>query len=82
MPPEGHHYSQAMAFGLPAAQPVVFVRLVPHLLSAKVEGDGCHLVCCGHIILVAAAYPSMLSHVGVGLLQSFTCQCESPLLFS
>ena len=30
---EGHHYSQAMAFGPPAAQPVIFVQVVPHLLG-------------------------------------------------
>ena len=57
---EGCHQSWAMAFGSPAAQPV------PHLLSAKLEGDSCHLIRCGHIILMAAAYPSMHRCFAVG----------------
>ena len=63
---EGYHYSWAMVFGSPVTQLVIFAQLVPHLLSAKVEGDGCHLVCCHHIVLVAATYPSMHGCFAIG----------------
>ena len=44
-----------------------------HLLSAKVEGDSCHLICCGHIVLLAAAYPSM--HGCIGIAQPMSSMC-------
>ena len=70
---EGYYYSWAMAFGPPATQPVVFAQLVPHLLSVKMEGDSCHLVCCGHIVLVATTYPSM--HGCFGIAQPMSSMC-------
>ena len=77
---EGHRYSRAMAFGPPAAQPVIFVRLVLHLLSAKVEGDGCHLICCGRIVFVAAVSLSMCLCIDEFLPWRFAFQCATPQL--
>ena len=61
-----------MAFGPPAAQPVVFAQLVLHLLSAKVEGGSCHLVHCSlPILLCTDALLEVIHPVLVGLIIAY-----------